>query len=74
MRFDYICKYAKNKGDQLLRAPSSVSRYKSTRVDEGRKCWILLGVKTRHVPKLGGRRRARYVTPVLSYYWEGARE
>ena len=26
------------------------------------------------VPKWGGRRRARYVTPDLSYYWEGARE
>ena len=27
-----------------------------------------------YVPKWGGRRRARYVTPDLSYYWEGARE
>jgi len=28
----------------------------------------------RHVPKWGGRRRARYVTPDLSYFWERARE
>ena len=37
MRFDFICKNAK-KRDQLLRAPSSVGRCNSTRVDEGRKC------------------------------------
>ena len=29
----------------MLRAPRSVGRYNSTRVDEGRKCWILLAVK-----------------------------
>ena len=33
------------KKDPLLRAPSSVGRYNSTRVDEGRKCRILLATK-----------------------------
>ena len=32
---------------QVLRAPSSVGRYNSTRVDEGRKCCSLLAIKTR---------------------------
>ena len=31
--------------NQLLRAPRSVGKYNSTRVDEGRKCWIILAVK-----------------------------
>ena len=35
----------KKNRDQLLRSPSSVGRYNSTRVDEGRECWILLAVK-----------------------------
>ena len=35
----------KQNKDQLLRAPSSVGRYNSTRVAEERKWWILLAVK-----------------------------
>ena len=31
-------------------------------------------MKARIIREWGGRRRARYVTPDLSYYWEGARE
>ena len=41
------------KRDQLLRAPSSVSRYNSTRVDEGRECWILLAVKMKARAEVG---------------------
>ena len=42
MRFDFVCQNAYRKG-QLLRAPISVGRYHSTRVDEGRtKTWIFL--------------------------------
>ena len=75
MIFDIFCKNAKEKRDQQLRAPSSVGRYNSTRVDEeGRKCSVLaIKIKT-HVPKWDGGGRARYVTPNLSYYWEVARE
>ena len=53
MRFDYICKNAKKKRDRLLRAPSSVGRYNSTRVDEGRKCWILPAVKMKARAEVG---------------------
>ena len=35
----------KKKNDQPLRAPSSVGRYNSTRVDAGRKCGILVAIK-----------------------------
>ena len=52
MRFDFSCKNAKQK-DQLLRAPSSVGRYNLTRVDEGRKCWILLAVKMKARAEVG---------------------
>ena len=52
MRFDVIGKYAKKK-DQLLRASSSVGRYHSTRVDEGRKSWILLAVKIKARAEVG---------------------
>ena len=39
MRFDHVyLQKCKKKRDQLLRTPSSVGRYNSTRVDEGRKC------------------------------------
>ena len=30
-----------------MRAPSGVGRYNSTRVDEGRKCYSLLAIKTK---------------------------
>ena len=30
--------------------------------------------KCRHVPQCGGGRRARHMTPDLSYYWKGTRE
>ena len=53
MTFDFICKNAKKKRDQLLRALSSVGRYNSTRVDEGRKCWILLAVKMKARAEVG---------------------
>ena len=49
--------------------------YNSTGIDEGRKKLIILlaiKVKARTV-MWGGGRRARYVTPDLSYYWEGGR-
>ena len=39
--------------DQLLRAPSSVGRYISTRVDEGRKCWILPAIKMKARAEVG---------------------
>ena len=50
----------------------------STRVGEGKKCWLLLAIKmkARMIPYEecgGGRRPPRYVTPDLSYCWEGAR-
>ena len=35
------------KKELLLRAPSSVGTHNSTRVDEGRKCRILLPIKTK---------------------------
>ena len=41
------------KRDQLLRAPSSVGNYNSTRVDKGRKCWILLAMKMKARAELG---------------------
>ena len=41
-QFDFICrnekKSRKKRKGQLLRAPGSVGRYNSTRVDEGRQC------------------------------------
>ena len=45
-----------------------------TRVDEGRKCGIVLAIKMKARTVEGRRESARYVTPDLSYYWEGARE
>ena len=42
----FDCIFAKmQKTDQLLRPPSSVGGYISTRVDEERKCWVLLAIK-----------------------------
>ena len=43
----------KEKRDQLLRAPSSVGKYNLTRVDEGRKCCILLGIKMKARAEVG---------------------
>ena len=37
----------------MLRAPSIVGRYNWTRVDEGRKCWILLAVKMKARAEVG---------------------
>ena len=34
-----------------MRAPSSVGRYSSKRVDEGRKCWLLLGMKNKYTSR-----------------------
>ena len=53
MRFDFICKNAEKKRDQLLRAPSSVGRYNSTRIDEGRKCWLIFAIKMKARAKVG---------------------
>ena len=44
------------------------------RVDEGRKCCFFLAIKMKGRTVVGRGRRARYVTPDLSYYWEGRRE
>ena len=50
----YLQKSNNNKKrDQLLRAPSSVGRYNSTRVDEGRKCWLLLAIKMKARAEVG---------------------
>ena len=48
----------------------------STRVDEGRKSLIILAikVKARTVVGTGDGGLGGYVTPDLSYYWEGATE
>ena len=53
MRFDFICKNEKKKRDQLLRAPSSVGMYNSTRVDKGRKCGLLLVIKRKARAEVG---------------------
>ena len=50
MKFDFICKNAIKRRDQLLRAPA---RYNPTRVDEGRKCSILLAVKMKARAEVG---------------------
>ena len=70
VRFYFFAKNAK-KRDQLPRVPNRVGRYNSTRVDEGRKCCILQAIKIKARTVVGRGRRARYVTPDLSYYWEG---
>ena len=53
MRFDFICKIQNKKRDQLLRAPSSVGRYNSTRFDEVRKCWLLFAIKMKASAEVG---------------------
>ena len=61
-------KIEKRGSTQPLRAPSSVIRYNSTRVEERRKCWNLLAIKmmetkgTYRSGEGGGRRLPRYVT------------
>ena len=67
----------KERINKVLRVPTIVGRYSSTRVDEGTKFWIQLEIKMKaHTlrSEWGGGRRARYVTPGLSCYWEGGRE
>ena len=39
--------------DQLLRAPSRVGRYNSTRVDEGKKCSLLFAIKMKARAEVG---------------------
>ena len=43
--FSCLCAKIKHRSNQLLRAPSSVGRRNSMRVDEGRKGWSLLAIK-----------------------------
>ena len=67
----------KQKDQLLLRAPinSSVGRYNSTRVDDGKK--VLNSSRDPNEGTYrtwGGGRRALCVTPDLGSYWEGARE
>ena len=50
MKYYLICKNSIKKRDQLLKAPA---RYNSTRVDEGRKCSILLAVKRKARDEVG---------------------
>ena len=60
------------KKDQLLRTPSSVGMHNSTRVDEGRKCLILLAIKMNARTVVGRGDEGPLCDPG-SYYWEGAR-
>ena len=69
-RFDFICKNAETKnkiwikcGERLAAWVGTIRLVSSRDKNEGT-----------YVPKWGGRRRARYVTPDLSFYLEGARE
>ena len=50
-KYDQICKNAIKKREQLLKEPA---RYNSTRVDEERKCSILLAVKMKARAEVGG--------------------
>ena len=50
--------------NQLLRAPSSVGRYNSTRVDERRKCRILLAVKMNARAEVGREEEGPLCHPV----------
>ena len=60
----------KKRINQLLKAPSSVGRHNSTRVDEGRKCEFLLPIKmkARTVVGRGEEGRLRCAIPDLNYY------
>ena len=58
--------------NQLLKSPSSVGRYKSTRIDEGSKCCILLAIKITAGTVVGmGEGSPLYDPGSKLYYWEG---
>ena len=56
----------------MMKSPSSVSRYTSTRIDEGRKCRILLAMEIRACTVVGTVEGSPLYDPGFElYYWEG---
>ena len=56
----------------MLKMPSSVGRYTSTRIDEGRKCLILLAIKIKACTVVErGTEGPLYDPGFELYYWEG---
>ena len=68
-----ICTKNRNKRiNKLLKSPSSVGRYKSTRIDEGKKCRILFAIKISAGTVVGrGEGSPLYDPGSKLYYWEG---
>ena len=57
-----------------MKSPSSVGRFQSTRIDEARKCSILLAMKIRAGTVVGrGEGSPLYDAGSKLHYWEGAR-
>ena len=65
--------FAKKKMEQLLRAPR-VGEHNLTHVDEARMSWNRPAIKMQGMNRSGyGGRLACYMTPDLTYDWEGER-